>query len=110
MERITTGIQLVQRKGNELRSVTKVKACVTEAGMRKFRWAALTSALKIDVWIKRIAESTARIGKRSRGRPAMRWSDSLKKTAGTNWIREALNRDKWKRYEETFIRSECSVD
>uniref|UniRef100_A0A0M3ILK7 Endonuclease-reverse transcriptase n=1 Tax=Ascaris lumbricoides TaxID=6252 RepID=A0A0M3ILK7_ASCLU len=47
MERIMTGIKLVQRKANEwFRGVTKVKDWVTEAGMRKFRWAAKISALR----------------------------------------------------------------
>uniref|UniRef100_A0A0M3HXK6 T2SSC domain-containing protein n=1 Tax=Ascaris lumbricoides TaxID=6252 RepID=A0A0M3HXK6_ASCLU len=49
----------------------------TEAGMRKFRWAAKISALKKDDWIKRITEWTSGIGKRSRGRPAMRSSELL---------------------------------
>uniref|UniRef100_A0A0M3I4T5 Reverse transcriptase n=1 Tax=Ascaris lumbricoides TaxID=6252 RepID=A0A0M3I4T5_ASCLU len=79
MERIMTGIKLVQRKANEwLRGVTKVKNWVTEVGMRKFRWAAKISALKNDYWVKRIIEWTPRLGKRSGGRHAMRWSDSLK--------------------------------
>ncbi|VDM29730.1 unnamed protein product [Toxocara canis] len=37
-------------------------------------------------------------------------SDTLTKTVRDNWIREAANRNNWKRYQQIFIHSENAID
>jgi hypothetical protein len=43
-------------------------------------------------WGKRVLELRPRLGKRSVGRPQARWSDDLRKTAGSSWMRVAEDR------------------
>ena len=39
------------------------------------------------------------------GRPPERWTNSIKRTAGTNWQQVAMNRTKWKELVERFTSS-----
>lgn len=51
------GTKVLERKAGEWsRGAAKVEDFVTEAGMRKFRWAGKISAIKNDERVKRITE------------------------------------------------------
>ncbi|CAH2235518.1 jg19495 [Pararge aegeria aegeria] len=47
-------------------------------------------------WGRRVLEWRPRIGKRSVGRPPARWTDDLKKVAGSGWMRKAEDRVWWR--------------
>ncbi|KAG7313515.1 hypothetical protein JYU34_000655 [Plutella xylostella] len=44
------------------------------------------------------------VGKRKRGRQKRRWEDDIVSTAGKNWMEVALDRQKWKTLEKTYLK------
>jgi hypothetical protein len=57
--------------------------------MLKWQWAGHITRRTDNRWSKRVLEwrPCARPGKRSVGRPQARWSDDLRRTTGSSWMR-----------------------
>ncbi|CAG9827487.1 unnamed protein product, partial [Diabrotica balteata] len=82
-QRAMLGISLKDRKTNkDIRNRTKVKDAVEQAAKLKWKWAGDNERLKDGRWNKEIGNWRPYKAKRLRGRPQMRWSDNIKKTAG----------------------------
>ena len=54
-------------------------------------------------WTIRTTEWQVRKGRRSRGRPKMRWKDDIMKWKGATWTRTAKDRKKWKELTEGYF-------
>ncbi|MFH4979516.1 hypothetical protein AB6A40_006225 [Gnathostoma spinigerum] len=107
MERMMARVTLRDRKTNEwLRAVTKVKDFVKCARKRKIQWARKLALMNVNNWARCSTQWQPRIGKRNRGRPKMRWRDSICKIAGQAWMRKATNDDIWSDLEEAFVCNE----
>ena len=61
----------------------------------KWRWAGHVARREDNRWTKRITEWQPRKGKRKRGRQKRRWRDDLTSYLGTEWARQARDRDRW---------------
>jgi len=44
------------------------------------------------------------------GRPPERWINSIKRKAGTNWQKVAMDRTKWKELGEAYIQQWIETD
>jgi hypothetical protein len=64
--------------------------------MLKWQWAGHISRRTNNCCGKRVLEWIPRLGKRSVGRPQVRWSDDLRRTAGRSWMRVAEHRARWR--------------
>ncbi|GFR71236.1 endonuclease-reverse transcriptase [Elysia marginata] len=54
-------------------------------------------------WTKGATEWQPRIGKRSRGRQPLRWSNSIAKVKGRLWHREAGDKNRWRLDTQGYI-------
>jgi len=63
----------------------------------------VTRALAKENWYGSIRDWKPS-GRRSRGRPKMRWIDDVRRYAGTNWIDRAQDRDQWQELREAYVR------
>ena len=59
--------------------------------------------MKNNRWTKNYTQWEPKRGKRSRGRPNIRWQDDIEKKEGTTWSRKALDRRQWKTLVEGYI-------
>ncbi|CAG9840644.1 unnamed protein product [Diabrotica balteata] len=105
MERQMLNIKLSDKKRNEwISNKTKVKDVSTQVAKLKWKFAGHTLRQKDERWTKTIIHWRPWNHKRKRGRPqTMRWSDDLKKHAGSKWMQIAQNREAWKKEEEAYI-------
>jgi hypothetical protein len=62
--------------------------------MLKWQWAG-HSRRTDNRWGKRVLGWRPRLGKRSIGRPQVRWSEDLRRVAGRSWMRVAEDRIRW---------------
>ena len=82
---------------------------VEEAHKRKFRWAGQVARCTDRRWTREVLEWSA-TGSRRRGRPVMRWTDSLNKffqqpslSSALCWITIASDEDSWHSLEEDYV-------
>jgi hypothetical protein len=50
-----------------------------------------------------------RTGRRSIGRPPIRWTDDLVKVAGSRWMRASQERSSWRTLEEAYVQQWTSL-
>ncbi|GFR72988.1 endonuclease-reverse transcriptase [Elysia marginata] len=73
------------------------------AERQKWKWAGHVARMSDNRWTKRATEWHPRIGKRSRGRQPLRWSDSISNVKGRLWHREAGDKNRWRLDAEGYI-------
>jgi hypothetical protein len=71
--------------------------------MLKWQWAGHISRRTDDRWGKRVLEWRPRLCKRNVVRPQARWSDDLRRTAGTSWMQVAMDRARWREIGEAYV-------
>ena len=104
MERAMLGISLRDRiKNEDVRQRTKVTDIGRRAAQLQWQWAGHICRRDDDRWSQRVLHWRPRTGSRSAGRPAARWSDIIKKTAGPTWTRSAASRSTWKTMQEAYV-------
>jgi hypothetical protein len=95
-----------QLHNTDIREMTKVKDAVQHADEAKHRWAGHIMRRTDGRWTREVHEWYPRSKKRPRGRPPIRWADSLdfRNTERDNarkivrhWSTKAQDRDEWKR-------------
>jgi len=97
MERAMLRITIKDKvKCEEIRRLSQVKDIITEITRSKMRWAGHVVRMADNRWTTRILGWYPRNLKRPKGRPFTRWEELVKKKIGTNWVREARNRQSWK--------------
>ena len=79
----------------EIKRLSQAKDIITEI-TSKMGWARHVVRMGDNRWTTTILGWYRRILKRPKGRPFTRWEELVKKKIGTNWVREARNRQSWK--------------
>lgn len=103
IERKILGVTLRDHKTNTwIRARTGVEDVITRVASLKWNWAGHV-ARGTEKWSGKVIRWRPWTEKRNVGRPQMRWSDDIKRTAGLNWYREAQNREHWKSMREAYI-------
>ena len=69
----------------------------------KWKWGGHVTRLQGSRWAMISTTWDPRIGKRNRGRPGTRWTDSFKSIAGPMWSRKAKDREKWRTLQNTSV-------
>lgn len=110
MERSMMNIRKLDKINNKtIRTKTKVTDILTKIDEQKWRWAGHTMRNINEKWSKVITNWYPRDGKRKKGRPAKRWEDEIRLTAGPYWRRAALDRIHWKELEEAFANRHTEI-
>jgi hypothetical protein len=103
MERSMLGITLRDKMTNQwIRQQTKVVDVMERIASLKWNWAGHIARMTDERWTKTIMNwrpPTTRPG----GRPPERWTNGIKRAAGTNWQQVAMDRSKWKEKGEAYI-------
>ena len=103
MERVMLGISLRDRKTNEwIRRQTKVRDVMERIASLKWNWAGHIARMTDDRWTQWILNWRPP-DTRLRGRPPERWTNDIKRVAGTKWQQQAMDRDKWRSLGEAYI-------
>ena len=98
------GISLRDRKTNIwIREKTKVCDVVEKASTLKWRWAGHVARCSDGRWTRKVLEWRPRDSRRSVGRPQARWSDDIRKIAGTGWMQQAQDRERWQTMGEAYV-------
>ncbi|CAG9120660.1 unnamed protein product [Plutella xylostella] len=93
MERAILGASLMDRIRNEVISQrTKVTDISVKICKLKWQCAGHICRRTDNRWGRRVLEWRPRTGKRSVGRPPARWTDDLRRVAGSGWMRKAEDR------------------
>ncbi|GFS11196.1 endonuclease-reverse transcriptase [Elysia marginata] len=96
MERKILGIKIKDKiLCKNIRQQTHIKDVVSFAERQKWNWAGHVARMSDN--------RLPRIGKRSRGRQPLRWSDSIAKVKGRLWHREAGDKNRWRLDAEGYI-------
>jgi hypothetical protein len=104
MERAMLGISLRDRRRNEwIRGVTRVTNIVQRVTELKWSWAGHVARMTDGRWTKIILQWRPWWGRRSRGRPMMRWSDDIVACASFGWMRRAQTRERWRQLGEAYV-------
>ncbi|KAL0810833.1 hypothetical protein ABMA28_010143 [Loxostege sticticalis] len=104
IERKLVGVTLRDRMTNKsLREQSKVTDVVQRVAKLKWEWAGHV-ARKHDSWCKTVVEWRPWGEKRPVGRPQMRWSDDIKREAGSMWIQVAQDRRDWHKRKEAYTK------
>jgi hypothetical protein len=103
MERSMLGISLRDKMTNQwIRQQTKVVDVMERIASLKWSWAGHIARRTDERWTKKIMNWRPP-KTRPRGRPPERWTDGIRKMAGTNWQQVAMDRSKWKEIGEAYI-------
>ena len=79
---------------------------VEEQRRRKWRWAGHVARREDGRWSRRLLDWEPLGGRRSWGRPVIRWEDTLcqfAKTKGETWTTAAKDKNKWGSWEDDFV-------
>ncbi|CAH2236485.1 jg21245 [Pararge aegeria aegeria] len=110
MERTMLGVSLRDQIRNmEIRRRTRVTDIAQRVAKLKWQWAAHIVRRRDGRWGSKVLECQPHTGKRSVGRPPMRWTDDIKRLAGSRWIQAAQNRGIWNSLQKTYIQQWTSI-
>lgn len=110
MERAMLGVSLKDKIRNEIiRERTKTTDIARRVSKLKWQWAGHVCRRTDGRWSRRVLEWRPRLGKRSVGRPPARWTDDLRKVAGTGWMRTAEDRDLWRKVGEAYVQQWTAI-
>nr|XP_034832243.1 uncharacterized protein LOC117989050 [Maniola hyperantus] len=104
MNRSMMGKKLSDRiRTTTIKKYTKTKDVSITIRNLKWKWAGHTIRGQ-DKWSKTVMHWYTGHLKRKRGRPAQRWVDDIRETAGATWSRTAGDRNIWRQLEEAFAK------
>ncbi|CAH2210906.1 jg23572 [Pararge aegeria aegeria] len=99
MERAMLGVSLRDIIRNvEILGRTRVTDIAQRVVKLKWQWAGHI-----------VLECQPRTGKRSVGRPPTRWTDDIRRVAGSRWIQAAQNREIWNFIQKTYVQQWTSI-
>ncbi|CAG9132369.1 unnamed protein product [Plutella xylostella] len=90
-------------RNEEIRRRTKVTDIAKRISTLKWQWAGHVARRADDRWSTKVLECRPRVGKRRVGRPPTRWSDDLRKVAGSRWMQMAGGRLGWRSLGEAYV-------
>ncbi|CAH2236091.1 jg4788 [Pararge aegeria aegeria] len=90
-----------QIRNEEIRRRTRVTDIAQRVAKLKWKWAGHIARRTDGRW--------PRTGKRSVGRPPMRWIDGIKRVAGSRWKQAAQDRGFWNSLQKTYVQQWTSI-
>ena len=87
----------------QIRRRTEVQDILQYVGMMKWRWAGHVARFKDNRWTKRTNDWSPYTGRRSRGRPPVRWRDDIINYETSVWQWRGQDRTYWRQRGEGFI-------
>ncbi|CAH2238963.1 jg19287 [Pararge aegeria aegeria] len=110
MERAMLGVSLRNRIRNvEIRRKTRVTDIAQRVAKLKWQWAGHIVRRKDERWDPKVLEWQPRTGKRTVGRPPTRWTDDIKRVAGSRWIQATQNGGIWNSLQKTYVQQWMSI-
>ncbi|CAH2261615.1 jg13672 [Pararge aegeria aegeria] len=101
MERAMLGVSIRDQIRNvEIRTRTDIAQRVAKL---KWQWAGHIVRRKDGCWGPKMLEWQPRTGKRSSGRHPLRWTEDIKRVAGSHWIKATQNRGIWNSLPENYV-------
>jgi hypothetical protein len=97
---------LVVSLRDRIRKRTKVTDIARRIADLKWQWAGHIARRTDGRWVGKVLEWRPRTGKRSVGRPPIRWTDDLVKVAGSRWMRAA---HRWRTLGEAYVQQWTSL-
>ncbi|CAH2240885.1 jg9622 [Pararge aegeria aegeria] len=94
MERAVLGVTL-RDQIRKIRRRTRVTDIALRVAKLKWKWAGQIARRTDGRWGSKLLEWRPRTGKRSVGRPPTRWTDDIKRVAGSRWKQAAQDRRFW---------------
>ena len=112
-ENLESWVEWIQRTTREATDATKkvgVEDCEEEQRRSLWKWAGHTARRDDGRWAFKVLMCTPSC-QRSQSRPKSRWEDVLTEYASrmsgdTQWYHVAGDRDRWRRYEDSFAKNE----
>ncbi|CAH2266686.1 jg19836 [Pararge aegeria aegeria] len=110
MERAMLGVSLRdQIRNEEIRRRTRVTDIAQRVAKLKWQWAGHVARRTDGRWGLKVLEWRPRTGKRSVGRPPTRWTDDIRRVAGSYWRRAAQGRVLWNSLQKTYVQQWMSI-
>ena len=110
MERAMLGVSLRDRiRNEEIRRRTKITDIAQRVAELKWQWAGHVVRTADGRWGPKVLEWRPRTGKRSVGRPPTRWTDDIKRVAGSRWALAAQDRCVWKSLKKAYVQQWTSI-
>ncbi|CAH2231299.1 jg20615 [Pararge aegeria aegeria] len=75
----------------------------------KWQWAGHIARRTDGRWGLKVLEWRPRTGKRSVGRPQTRWTDDIRRVAGSRWRQAAQDRALWNSLQKTYVQQWTSI-
>ncbi|CAH2218348.1 jg4121, partial [Pararge aegeria aegeria] len=102
---------VIDYRNEEIRRRTRVTDIAQRVAKLKWQWAGNIARRKDGCWRPKVLERQPRTGKRSIGRPPTRWTDDIKRVAGSRWTQVAQNHGIWNSLQKTYAQhGRLSVD
>ncbi|CAH2264014.1 jg16397 [Pararge aegeria aegeria] len=110
MERAMLGVSLRDLIRNEkIRRRTRVTDIAQRVAKLKWQWAGHIARRTDGRWGLKVLEWRPRTGKRSVGRPQTRWTDDIRRVAGSRWRQAAQDRALWNSLQKTYVQQWTSI-
>ncbi|CAH2240991.1 jg19743 [Pararge aegeria aegeria] len=110
MERARLGVSPRDRIRNvDFRRRTRDTDIAERVAKLKWQWAGHIVRRKDVRWGPKVLDWQPRTGKRSVSRPPTRWTDDIKRVAGSRWIQAAQNRGIWNSLQKTYVQQWTSI-
>ncbi|CAH2230469.1 jg23194 [Pararge aegeria aegeria] len=110
MERSTLGVSLRdQIRNEEIRRRTRVADIGQRVAKLKWQWAGHIARRTDGRWGLKVLEWQPRTGEISVGRPSTRWTDDIRRDAGSRWRQAAQDRGLWNSLQKTYVQQWTSI-
>ncbi|CAH2265012.1 jg25138 [Pararge aegeria aegeria] len=103
MESAMLGVSLRDPiRDEEIRRRTRVTDIAQRVAKLKWQWAGHIAGRTDGCWGLKVLEWQPHTGKRSVGRPPTRWTDDIRRDAGSRWRQAAQDRGLWNSLQMTY--------
>ncbi|CAH2259080.1 jg17259 [Pararge aegeria aegeria] len=111
MERAMLGVSLRQIRNEEIRRRTRVTDILVaqRVAKLKWKWAGHIARRTDGRWGSKVLEWRPRTGKRSVGRPPIRWTDDIKRVAGSRWKQAEPDSGFRNSLQKTYVQQWTSI-
>ncbi|CAH2267363.1 jg27546 [Pararge aegeria aegeria] len=108
IQKAMLGVSLRDKIRNvEIRRRTRVTDIAQRVAKLKWQWAG--HIVRRRDGRAKVLEWQPRTGKRSVGRPPTRWTDYIRRVAGSRWIQAPQNRGMWNSLQKTYVQQWTSI-
>ncbi|CAH2242620.1 jg8457 [Pararge aegeria aegeria] len=110
MERAMLGVSLRdQIRNEEIRRRTRVTDIAQRVAKLKWQWAGHIARRTDGRGGLKVLEWRPRTGKCSVGRAQTRWTDDIRRVAGSRWRQAAQDRALWNSLQKTYVQQWTSI-